>query len=252
MPAGSRSSFRLVEQDVAKLLSGKSHQELETLADEISFRLDNCSDSIDTEFMWAALDWISTIVKQPAGSATVRATSQVPSTGSASSGELYTREEEYMLQVELQKGLDEGEEVFKSKGQDFVKPERSRYGSNPPFVPRVPKFFAKVKSTVVWNKYAQTHYDEDSPPPKQVIGYKFTIFYPDLIDKTVTPKYRIEQSDTVNTIVVRFMAAAPYEDLVFKIVNKEWDLHRRSGFFCQFGRGVLQLNFVFKKERYRR
>lgn len=37
-----------------------------------------------------------------------------------------------------------------------------------------------------WNKYNQTHYDLDNPPPKVVQGYKFNIFYPDLIDKVTT------------------------------------------------------------------
>ena len=32
--------------------------------------------------------------------------------------------------------------------------------------------------------YNRTHYDHDNPPPKTVQGYKFNIFYPDLIDKT--------------------------------------------------------------------
>lgn len=35
-----------------------------------------------------------------------------------------------------------------------------------------------------WNMYNKTHYDVDNPPPKVVQGYKFNIFYPDLIDKT--------------------------------------------------------------------
>jgi hypothetical protein len=35
-----------------------------------------------------------------------------------------------------------------------------------------------------WNKYNQTHYDYDNPPPKVVQGYKFNILYHDLIDKT--------------------------------------------------------------------
>lgn len=29
----------------------------------------------------------------------------------------------------------------------------------------------------------------DNPPPKIVQGYKFNIFYPDLIDKSSTPQY---------------------------------------------------------------
>lgn len=35
-----------------------------------------------------------------------------------------------------------------------------------------------------WNKYNQTHYDSDNPPPKVVQGYKFNILYHDLIDKS--------------------------------------------------------------------
>ena len=42
-----------------------------------------------------------------------------------------------------------------------------------------------------WNKYNQTHYDFDNPPPKIVQGYKFNIFYPDLIDKSITPEFRL-------------------------------------------------------------
>ncbi len=42
-----------------------------------------------------------------------------------------------------------------------------------------------------WNKYNQTHYDTDNPPPKVVQGYKFNIFYPDLIDKHKTPEYTV-------------------------------------------------------------
>ena len=60
-----------------------------------------------------------------------------------------------------------------------------------------------------WNKYNQTHYDKENPPPKIVqganythvtsfffmsvlLGYKFNIFYPDLIDPTVTPRFLLE------------------------------------------------------------
>ena len=31
----------------------------------------------------------------------------------------------------------------------------------------------------------------DNPPPKIVQGYKFNIFYPDLIDKSKTPEYTL-------------------------------------------------------------
>lgn len=47
----------------------------------------------------------------------------------------------------------------------------------------------RVHTGFEWNKYNQTHYDMDNPPPKIVQGYKFNIFYPDLIDKNTTPEY---------------------------------------------------------------
>ena len=50
--------------------------------------------------------------------------------------------------------------------------------------PRKPRYFNRVHTGFEWNKYNQTHYDFDNPPPKIVQGYKFNIFYPDLADKT--------------------------------------------------------------------
>lgn len=50
-------------------------------------------------------------------------------------------------------------------------------------------FRFRVHTGFEWNKYNQTHYDMDNPPPKIVQGYKFNIFYPDLIDKNSTPEY---------------------------------------------------------------
>jgi len=42
--------------------------------------------------------------------------------------------------------------------------------------PRKPRYFNRVKTGYDWNKYNQTHYDRDNPPPKTVQGYKFSIF----------------------------------------------------------------------------
>ena len=35
------------------------------------------------------------------------------------------------------------------------------------------------------------HYDHDNPPPKIVQGYKFNVFYPDLIDPSKTPEFEM-------------------------------------------------------------
>jgi len=117
---------------------------------------------------------------------------------------------------------------------------------------RKPQYLNKVKAGYDWNKYNRAHYDRDNPPPKTVQGYKFNIFYPDLMDNSVTPKYVVEAADTQDFCIIRFTAGPPYEDLAFKIVNKEWEIGRRAGYKSTFQRGVLQLHFNFKRSFYRR
>uniref|UniRef100_A0A7N5KI64 Splicing factor Cactin n=1 Tax=Ailuropoda melanoleuca TaxID=9646 RepID=A0A7N5KI64_AILME len=119
--------------------------------------------------------------------------------------------------------------------------------------PRKPRFFNRVHTGFEWNKYNQTHYDFDNPPPKIVQGYKFNIFYPDLIDKRSTPEYFLEAcADNKDFATLRFHAGPPYEDIAFKIVNREWEYSHRHGFRCQFANGIFQLWFHFKRYRYRR
>ncbi|KAM4046574.1 splicing factor Cactin [Anomaloglossus baeobatrachus] len=119
--------------------------------------------------------------------------------------------------------------------------------------PRKPRFFNRVHTGFEWNKYNQTHYDFDNPPPKIVQGYKFNIFYPDLIDKRSTPEYFLEAcQDNKDFAILRFHAGPPYEDIAFKIVNREWEYSHRHGFRCQFSNGIFQLWFHFKRYRYRR
>lgn len=81
--------------------------------------------------------------------------------------------------------------------------------------PRKPKYFNRVHTGYEWNKYNQTHYDHDNPPPKIVQGYKFNIFYPDLVDKSKAPTYTIDKDgDSSETCIIRFHAGPPYEDIV--------------------------------------
>jgi len=127
--------------------------------------------------------------------------------------------------------------------------------------PRKPRYFNRVKTGYDWNKYNQTHYDHDNPPPKTVQGYKFNIFYPDLIDKTKTPQYYLEAcrsgnnnddgGDNDSFCIIRFSAGPPYEDVAFKIINREWNKSRKRGFRCTFERGVLSLYFNFQSHWYR-
>ena len=96
------------------------------------------------------------------------------------------------------------------------------------------------------------HYDHDNPPPKTVQGYKFNVFYPDLIDRSQAPTFFLEPADSDEFCIIRFHAGPPYEDIAFKIVNREWEKSHRRGFKCVFQRGVLNLYFNFKRYRYRR
>ena len=120
--------------------------------------------------------------------------------------------------------------------------------------PRKPRYFNKIQTGYFWNRYNRTHYDSDNPPPKMVLGYRFNIFYPDLIDKFVMLQYTITPcQDNKNLCIIRFTAGPPYEDIAFQIVNdREWDQSERHGFRNWYRRGVLQLWFRFKKMPYRR
>eukprot|EP01082_Thalassiosira_pseudonana_P001009 g562.t1 g562 contig10:294316-294954(-) len=118
--------------------------------------------------------------------------------------------------------------------------------------PRKPRYFNRVKTGYDWNAYNKTHYDHDNPPPKIVQGYKFNIFYPDLINKAKTPQYFLEKADTDNFCILRFSAGPPYEDVAFKIINRQWNKSRKRGFRCTFERGVLSLYFNFASHWYRR
>jgi hypothetical protein len=120
------------------------------------------------------------------------------------------------------------------------------------YAPRKPRYFNRVRTGFDWNKYNQTHYDSENPPPKIVQGYKFNIFYPDLVDPTKTPQYFLEPADSDDFCILRFHAGPPYEDIAFKIINREWNKSRKRGFRSTFERGVLSLYFNFSTHWYRR
>ena len=120
------------------------------------------------------------------------------------------------------------------------------------YKPRKPKFFNRIKTGYEWNRHNQTHYDHKNPPPKVVQGYKFNIFYPYLIDKTRAPQFYLQPEENSDTCIIRFHSGPPYEDIAFKIDNREWDFSDRNGFKCFFDKGVLHLYFNFKRHRYKR
>ncbi|CAN6276574.1 unnamed protein product [Urochloa humidicola] len=122
---------------------------------------------------------------------------------------------------------------------------------------RKPKYVARARTGYEWNKYNRVHYDHDHPPPKTVRGYTFVLHYPELAAGGKPPQCAVEEdvgggSGSGDTCIVRFHAGWPYEDVAFRIVNREWERSRKSGFRCTFDRGVLRLSFHFKRFFYRR
>jgi hypothetical protein len=77
------------------------------------------------------------------------------------------------------------------------------------YAPRKPKYFNRIHTGYEWNKYNQTHYDTENPPPKVVQGYKFNIFYPDLLDRSVPPTYRWAESASQLTCSTVLFAKLP-------------------------------------------
>lgn len=157
-----------------------------------------------------------------------------------------------------------GEEELSEEEEAVVKPkeksntqevqlENQSYSWSDKYRPRKPRYYNRVHTGYDWNQYNKKHYDIDNPPPKTVQGYKLNIFYPDMIDKTKTPHYSITPcKDNKDFAILRFHAGPPYEDVAFKIVNKEWDISHRHGFRNQFQNGIYQLWFHFRKWKYRR
>ncbi|XP_015763359.1 PREDICTED: cactin-like [Acropora digitifera] len=114
-----------------------------------------------------------------------------------------------MVASEASKGMGPDEESFNVT----VPVTQKVYLWADKYRPRKPRFFNRVHTGYEWNKYNQTHYDSDNPPPKIVQGYKFNIFYPDLVNKSEAPEYFLEDSpgDSKDFALLRFHAGPPYE-----------------------------------------
>ncbi|KAI6034064.1 cactus-binding C-terminus of cactin protein-domain-containing protein [Pisolithus microcarpus] len=155
-----------------------------------------------------------------------------------------------LYKAEAERELDEEEELFNME-ENIAQP--TSYSWEDKWRPRKPRYFNRVHTGYEWNKYNQTHYDLDNPPPKVVQGYKFNIFYPDLIDKSKAPTYKIvKEAGNEDTVLLHFSAGPPYEDIAFRIVNREWEFSHKRGFRSSFDRGCLSLWFNFRRNFYRK
>lgn len=181
---------------------------------------------------------------RPADAAATSSTGNI-SRFSATNEDDFSQAASALYEREVARGVSENEEIFAGE-EEVTTINKSQWASK--HRPRKPRYFNRVQMGYEWNKYNQTHYDHDNPPPKVVQGYKFNIFYPDLIDKTKAPTYKIERehgrkrgqsfapAGEEDTCIIRFIAGPPYEDVAFRIVDKEWDYSakRERGFRSSF------------------
>lgn len=160
--------------------------------------------------------------------------------------------------AEAARKVPKDEIPFNTEADDIAPRPAGWREAVPSVEPVKPRYYNRVRTSYDWNKYNQTHYDSENPPPKSVQGYRFNVFYPLLADTAAPPAYRLEPDPSCTggregeMKILRFTAGPPYEDLVFRIMGDDWDTSHRQGFKCAFEGGVLKLHLWFKALRYRR
>lgn len=272
---GAGGVHSAVEADLDAMLNGKSMQKLVEMETEISKRLDPTGPSrtndefAEIDFWTAALarirhrlaeqrirDMDDLLSKERAQKLAAIPKHEKPTLAKdAHDLDEGTAADLDMLQKERAGGMGADEEKFTDEVEVGTKKRElpaAGYAWNDKYRPRKPRYYNRVHTGYDWTKYNRTHYDHDNPPPKTVQGYRFNIFYPDLIDPSKTPTYTISKTDNPEVSILTFKAGPPYEDLAFKIVNRQWEFSHRRGYRCSFDKGILQLWFNFQRYRYRR
>lgn len=257
---GNGGTHDLVAKDISKMFDGQTTSALSKLKVEILSKIEERSAGVDTDYWYSVLKQLGVHQARATLSEihSIMLLRQLDKIEDRKNGMKNRKpkndNEENSKEVSLANGneLPEGAQDNTLNVEDEVDLGQKTYKWNDKYRPRKPRYFNRVKTGYDWNKYNQTHYDHDNPPPKTVQGYKFDIFYPDLIDKSKTPQYFLERADSNDFCIIRFSAGPPYEDIAFKIINREWNRSRKRGFKSVFERGVLTLHFNFNTHWYRR
>ena len=124
----------------------------------------------------------------------------------------------------------------------------------------VPDYEAIVYMGHDWNEHNRKRFNLDNLPETTVRGYRFKIFYPNLVDKNTAPnfslqpnlvKYCTTQADNrYRYTAIVFNAGAPYLPIAFRIVDKKWDVYRNGGFQSSFHNGVFVFQISFRASLY--
>jgi hypothetical protein len=236
-PAESRPIAPSISKQINEMLENKSLQELEDL--EVRVKLKLSSNEPKDEEYWGKL--LTNVI-------VARAKEQLH--------ERHKRILNHVILPEkpLPKPVEPKDEKETAKDEEFTGTDVAVMAEYPwakDYPPRKPKFQNRVHMGYEWNNYNQAHYTNANPPPRVVQGYKFTIYYPDLIDSK-PPTYTVTPSvDNPEVAVLRFSSGAPYQDVAFEILRRDWEKKEKKGFRSDFDNGVLTLQFRFKPMKYR-
>ena len=85
--------------------------------------------------------------------------------------DIFQLDGETEFEKKAREGMNDDEATFSVE----VPTEHQKFLWSDKYRPRKPRFFNRVHTGFEWNKYNQTHYDIDNPPPKIVQGYKFNV-----------------------------------------------------------------------------
>lgn len=155
--------------------------------------------------------------------------------------------------------FQEDEGFFKDEVHDYYlrAPSRHKTAASPAALVK-PHRFCKIKQGYSWSQYNKTHYTRANPPPRTVLWYEFTLFYPLLVnDKKIqwSRIYRIEDVEpgfNEEYCLIVFSPGPPYADVAYRILRMQWD-PRPGGVRCSIdGKGKFKLFFRFSNSCYKR
>uniref|UniRef100_A0A453CNP8 Splicing factor Cactin n=1 Tax=Aegilops tauschii subsp. strangulata TaxID=200361 RepID=A0A453CNP8_AEGTS len=208
---GERLLHAAILADVRSVVEGKSVEELEAMQEAVAARM-AAGEAMVVEH-WQGVTELIRVEK---------AKKYLEQNYSTCDDEAAPSSDDKNDEPEITDDVDDGNADADEEGSEALCPVA--LPQTPPGTEqRKPKYITRVRSGFEWNKYNRLHYDSDQPPPKIVKGYKFVVHYPDLAG-TKPPEYTIhEDGESGETCIIRFHAGPPYEDVAFRIVNKEWE-----------------------------
>ncbi|KRX93217.1 Cactin [Trichinella pseudospiralis] len=145
--------------------------------------------------------------------------------------------------AEAKKGMTSDEATFAV--EENIQKERAYLWSDR-FRPRKPRYFNRVHTGFEWNKYNQTHYDLENPPPKIVQGYRFNIFYPDLIEPK-PPRFKVSPCENDSDFCILKIEAGPPYEASYGVEEPEFAVTQLAQTTMRSEVGKITLDTVFRE-----